>query len=91
MLNKPNTIDSYWWKNSPAFSNQYYTIWDIPLSPVGVFLNLRYKKISQILNNIRGNIVLDIGCGSGVFMQKLIADNRYPIGIDYSAQMLNFI
>lgn len=81
-------IESYWQTRSPAFSNQYATFLGVPLTLTGIFLQLRHKKISKILKNLSGQQLLDVGCGSGVFMREGIGQGRYVVGIDYSIQMI---
>ena len=83
-----NLIDSYWQKKSPAFSNQYTTIFGFPITPVGIFLQVRHQKINAILQNLPGNVLLDVGCGSGIFMRDAIELGKFAIGVDYSKQML---
>ena len=85
---KNKDIDDFWKNTSPAFSNQYATILGIPLTPTGFFLQLRYKKISKILQRLPGKIMLDVGCGSGIFMREGILQGRKVVGIDYSKQMI---
>lgn len=81
-------IYEYWQHKSPAFSNQYVTFWGIPLTPVGWFLKARHKKIAKMLPSIPGSKFLDVGCGSGIFMEEAIRQGKYAIGIDYSAEMI---
>lgn len=88
MENSSQTIDKYWYRSSPAFSNQYGSILGIPLTPVGWFLKLRYRKISKLLRTLPGTTVLDVGCGSGVFLDTALKLGKKVIGIDYSQQML---
>ncbi len=88
MKNNP-TIKNYWDRNSPAFTNQYRTIFGMPVSMVGIFLRLRQNKITKLLAGLSGKNVADIGCGSGVFMVEAVKQQRYVYGIDYSDQMLD--
>lgn len=87
--NQSQNIYHYWQYKSPAFSNQYISIFGIPLSPVGIFLQKRHRKISHILSRLQGRIVLDVGCGSGIFMQTALELGKFPVGVDYSQQMLD--
>jgi glycosyltransferase AglD len=83
-----DTIDNYWQKKSSAFSNQYQHFLGIPLSWVGWFLKLRYDKITQILKDLNGNVFVDVGCGSGIFMEWAISKGMYAYGLDYSQLMI---
>lgn len=88
MKNLKQSIQSYWQKKSPAFTNQYRSIFNIPLTPTGFFLKARHKKIATILKKIPGKNLVDIGCGSGVFMITAIEQGKYAIGVDYSSLMI---
>lgn len=89
MANYSAKIDEYWQNKSAAFSNHYGAIFGIPLTPVGYFLNSRYKKITRFLERLSGEVVIDVGCGSGAFMKPCIEQGRFVIGIDYSWQMID--
>lgn len=81
-------VRNFWEKKSAAFSNQYKKLMGIPVSPVGLFLELRYAAIKKILSKLPGKSFLDVGCGSGVFLYEALLQGRTVIGIDYSEQML---
>lgn len=81
-------IHQFWWEQAPAFTHQYKTYLGIPLSPVGWFLKTRFRKIFTILNKVKGKFFLDIGCGSGVYMEMAINLGKHATGIDYSENML---
>jgi ubiquinone/menaquinone biosynthesis C-methylase UbiE len=44
--------------------------------------------VSELLNNIRGSLILDCGCGTGRFTDFFIKKNARVIGIDMSENML---
>ena len=81
-------IENYWFETSPAFSNQYATFLGMPVTPTGIYLQLRYKKISKFLKQFKGKKMLDVGCGSGIFLIEGLKQERQVVGIDYSKQML---
>lgn len=85
---KISEMHFYWEKKSAAFSNQYQTIFGLPISPVGIFLELRHKAIKKILEQLPGKTFLDVGCGSGVFLREALIQGRFAVGVDYSGQML---
>ncbi len=47
--------------------------------------------INKVEKNIRNRIVLDLACGTGLLMKKLIKHAEYVIGIDISIEMLKLV
>ena len=87
-VTKGAAIDTFWQQKSSAFTHQYRTIFGLPVTPVGLFLKIRFAKVSNLMSKLPGKIFLDVGCGSGVFMREAIGNGRYAIGVDYSEKML---
>lgn len=69
-----------------TFALAYAAKWS-PLRFVGSFLQRRLAFILRVLNPHSGELVLDIGCGSGEYME-LQKDDVRVIGVDYSREML---
>lgn len=84
------TIIKKYWQNSPElFSEKYKTNLSQLASPVNWFLLARRKKALQMSGNVDGKRILDVGCGSGVFMIEFIKKGAYVAGIDYSQKMID--
>lgn len=86
---KLNTIKKYWLNTPELFSEKYETDLLKLLSPVNLFLLARRKKALQMCGEVNGKKILDVGCGSGVFMIELIIRGAFVVGTDYSQKMLN--
>lgn len=82
-------IKKYWQFTPELFSEKYEINYLSLLSPVNMFLLRRRKKALEIAGNIKGQKILDVGCGSGVFMMEFIKRGATVIGIDYSQKMLD--
>ena len=50
--------------------------------------DFRLKAIKRFFNNFKGKLVLDMGCGKGRFMRKLVREGALTVGIDISRKML---
>jgi len=91
-VKKQKDSDNYWYEKSKNFSDQYQkektSFWQ---KFVQNFLDKRFKIISKLIeNNVnQESVVIDIGCGSGVYIKYAAQFNpKEIIGIDYSDQML---
>lgn len=78
-----------YWQNTPERFFEQYNISTLKLvSPVNLFLHARRRKVLSQIGNVSGKKILDVGCGSGVFMIEFIKRGTHVIGIDYSGKML---
>lgn len=55
-----------------------------------VYVSARYKKILQLLGDIEGKTVLDVGGGDGALSYLLAMNNGSPLVIDISSQALQY-
>ncbi len=86
---KLTIIQKYWQKTPEFFSEKYKTNFFQLLSPVNLFLLARRKKALQLVGNVKDKKILDVGCGSGIFMIDFAKRGAYVIGIDYSQKMID--
>lgn len=82
-------IQKYWQKTPELFSQKYQINLVKLLSPVNLFLFLRRNKVLKLAPNVKDKKILDVGCGSGVFMIDFVLRGAYVAGIDYSQKMLD--
>lgn len=82
-------IKKYWIQTPELFAEKYTNSTINLLSPANAFLYSRRKKVIQLAGNLRGKKVLDIGCGSGIFMIDFVKRGASVVGIDYSQKMLD--
>lgn len=90
MIDLKKAIYSYWQKTPELFSEKYENNLIELFSPVAMFLNSRRKKVAILSGNLKGKRILDVGCGSGIFMLDFIKKGATVVGIDYSQKMLDF-
>ena len=84
------SIIKKYWQNTPVFFSEKYKTNFLKLaSPVNLFLHLRRKKVLKLSGSVKGKKILDVGCGSGVFLLEFIKMGAKVVGIDYSQKMLN--
>lgn len=81
-------IKRYWQDTPERFFEKYQTPPLKLVFPVNLFLHARRRKALELIGDVYGKRVLDVGCGSGVFIVELIKRGAYVIGIDYSKKML---
>lgn len=81
-------IKDYWINTPERFSEQYEITKNF-ISPTKTFLHTRRKKVLAQVGDVKGKKILDVGCGSGVFMIEFIKRGAYVVGIDYSDTMLD--
>src|SRR4030042_5022352 len=86
---KLSVINKYWIDTPELFSEKYTNSFLQNLSPVNMFLNKRRQEVLKLTRNLKGKKVLDVGCGSGVFMLEFIKRGAEVIGLDYSQKMLD--
>lgn len=82
-------IQKYWQKTPEFFSEKYEIDFIKLLSPVNLFLFLRKNKVLRLAGNVKGQKILDVGCGSGVFMIDFAKRGAFVVGVDYSQKMLD--
>lgn len=88
MVKIRQSIKKYW-QNTPERFFEQYNISALKLiSPVNLFLHARRRKVLSLAGDVSGKKILDVGCGSGVFMVEFIKRGAYITGIDYSEKML---
>lgn len=83
------SIDKYWIETPELFSEKYSTNPLQLFSPVNLFLFARRKKVMEFAPKIAGKKILDVGCGSGIFMLDFIKKGAQVTGIDYSQKMID--
>lgn len=86
---KDLTIKKYWIETPERFSEQYINKFYFLISPTNIFLRSRRRKVLDLLNDVHGKKVLDVGCGSGILMIDLIKKGAYVVGVDYSKKMIS--
>lgn len=79
-------IKKYWEKEPELFYSAYSDKSNLPLS---YFLKRRFSIVMNMLNHRRGENVLDIGCGDGLYIKYLLGEGCKVTGLDYSKAMLN--
>jgi ubiquinone/menaquinone biosynthesis C-methylase UbiE len=83
-------VDRYWQQQANLFDG-FYTRGDSPLGAfVGRFLHARLRQLVPILQASvhPGDTVVDVGCGSGWYLELLLRMGADVTGVDYSAEML---
>lgn len=84
------SIIKKYWQNTPGFfSEKYQTNFLNLASPVNLFLYLRRKEALKLAGSVKGKKILDVGCGSGIFLLEFIKMGATVVGIDYSQRMLS--
>ena len=84
------SIIKKYWQNTPEFFSEKYKINFLKLvSPVNLFLYARRKESLKLAGSVKGKKILDVGCGSGVFLLEFIKMEAKVVGVDYSQKMLN--
>lgn len=81
-----DSIRRYWIEAPGAFARAYIAKWS-PLRFVGSFLRKRLSVITEKLHVKPGDVLLDIGCGSGEYLAHVPRD-VIALGLDYSCDML---
>lgn len=87
-MNINESIRKYWIKTPQLFSEQYESSPLSLMSPVNLFLHARRKRVLSTLKDLKGKKVLDVGCGSGVFVVEFVKKGATVVGIDYSKKMI---
>lgn len=76
-------------KDSELFDDwpDRYTRWFA--TPIGSLVK-RYESelLKEMLNPKRGELLLDVGCGTGIFTDEILASDARVIGMDISRPML---
>lgn len=91
-MDKQSSSNEYWQRQAGNFAEHYQRTKSFWRKFVHNFLNARYKIITELINkkNNAGCVILDLGCGSGVYLNYCLQFNpKELIGIDYSEEMLN--
>jgi len=82
-----SAIDEYWHRRPEHFESRYEKSSGFTRF-VQWFLNARSTKIGRLLEVAKGDKVLDVGCGSGVFLEAALHKGAQGIGVDYSLRTL---
>jgi ubiquinone/menaquinone biosynthesis C-methylase UbiE len=83
-------VDSYWKEKANQF-DQFYAQARNPFKTiVSRFLEVRQKQMIPILQRAvrSGSRVIDVGCGSGPYLEILLGMGASVVGVDYSEAML---
>ena len=62
-----------------------------PSNPLSYPFIIRFKKTTELMNNLQGKTILDMGCGSGILIPFVLDNKANFIGLDISQNMLDFI
>jgi malonyl-CoA O-methyltransferase len=68
-----------------------YALWaaDYPPAAHNPLMRVEERAVLELLPDLHGRSVLDLGCGSGRYLQRLAASGaRLAVGCDLSAEML---
>ena len=67
-----------------------YAMWapTYPPHPHNQLMEIEQQTVLSLLPDLTGMTVLDAGCGTGRYLQRLRALGAKPIGLDLSAAML---
>ncbi len=79
---------NYWLNSSKEFSNIYKKDGSFFRDIVKSFLDSRTNILLKLLKIKKNDIVLDLGCGSGIHMQLLSPKCKKIIGLDISKEMI---
>lgn len=84
-------IESYWKEEASLFDQLHHRGSNPFQNLVARFLEARLRQMLPLFRRtIRpGMRVLDVGCGSGVYLQLLLQMGASVTGVDYSKQMLD--
>lgn len=82
-------IKDYWIKTPDLFAEKYTNPFFTLVSPANAFLYARRKKVIKIIGNLSSKNILDVGCGSGIFMVDFAKKGATVVGVDYSQKMLD--
>ena len=78
---------TYWISSSSEFSNIYKKNGSLFRNIVKSFLDSRTDILLKLLKVKKDDIILDLGCGSGIHMQLLSPKCKKIVGLDISKEM----
>ena len=78
-------------KNKYDFVAEHYHSWRTKINPQGWMYNefLEMPAMFELLGNIKGKKILDIGCGTGIYAKKMTQRGAIVKGFDISEQMIS--
>jgi len=76
------------WSIKRSIIEYYDRLADIYDSLYGGEQKAKIKVIFKVMNVEAGRLVLDIGCGTGLLMEYLVADSGCLVGVDLSVKSL---
>jgi malonyl-CoA O-methyltransferase len=78
-----------YWRLKKQHINQYNLISRFYNARYGIEQGKKYDSVLSVLKLINKNIILDVGCGTGLFINKIASNGGFVIGIDISKRMLH--
>ncbi len=87
METEKNSLSKFWKDMPERFDKSYQNKGNFKIF-VNNFLNSRLNLLIDLIKPLKIKKALDVGCGSGQYMKKLINLGIYTAGIDYSKKMI---
>ncbi len=81
-----------------AFADTFDTLYEKQRNPLMrtvdyIFrsdIEIRFNRTFETLGNLNGKTIIDIGCGSGIYLKRALENNaKYVCGLDPAQNMLN--
>lgn len=79
--------DGHWHEEAESFAH-FYQSPGLIKGVVSRFLDSRTVAAMSLLEYSGETVLLDLGCGSGVHLERLVGRCKEVVGVDYSPQML---
>ena len=80
----------YWKQEALGFARYYSAFWLLsPKACVSKFLNARTNTVMSLIGFAKNKVVLDVGCGNGIHLERLLTQSKRVVGMDISKEMLD--